>query len=434
MRSILFFLLIQILCAFGFILSAKAQTQQLSTQELSRNAYYSRQRAKVQPKEAYQVNPGMPVTGITLQIDTTDVFSGAYIVHQADTFYLEQDEHAPASDSLRQSSLVIFDKPVEQFLFYPASIQGEVTFAFLNANVGQKKSINDNLRRSTSAVSKCQEPALVPQSEWRAGLPPPSYTRRATQVEHVIVHHAATSNNLTNYENVVRNIYLLHTEVNGWSDIGYNYLIAQDGTIFAGRSMGNQSVSTDNIQGAHFCGKNSGTMGICLLGNYETAFPTDTAVASLVKLTGWKIFKENLDPLGESPHAGDGALASIAGHRNGCATLCPGEHLYERLPEIRLSVQNYITTDCQEAPAPTPTVFNIYPIPTDGELTIVLPGDAVADTLVLYDMMGRIHPVVSEVEDNKLVVDTQMLANGVYILQVSGNGFKERRKILVVGD
>ena len=431
MRSILFFLFVQILCAFGFVLSIKAQTQRLSTQELSRNAHYSRQRAQVQPKEAYRLNPGMPVTGITLQIDTTDVFSGAYIVYQADTFYLEQDEHAPASDSLRQSSLVIFDKPVKQFLFYPASIRGEVTFAFLNANVGQKKSANDNLRKNQSpAVDKCQEPALVPQSEWREGLPTPSYTRQATQVEHVIVHHAATSNDLTNYENVVRNIYLLHTEVNGWSDIGYNYLIAQDGTIFAGRSAGNQSVSTDNIQGAHFCGKNSGTMGICLLGNYETAFPTDTAVASLVKLTGWKLAKENLDPLGESPHAGEGELATLAGHRNGCATLCPGEHLYERLPEIRLSVQDYIATDCQEAP----TAFNIYPIPTDGELTIVLPGDAVADTLVLYDMMGRIHPVVSQVEDNKLVVDIQMLAAGVYTLQISGAGFEGRRKILVVGD
>ena len=431
MRPILFFLLVQILCAFGFVLSTKAQTQRLSTQELSRNTHYSRQRAQIQPKKAYQVNPGLPVTGITLQIDTADVFTGAYIVHQADTFYLEQDEHAPASDSLRQSTLIIFDKPIEQFLFYPARIRGEVTFAFLNASIGQKKSTHDNLRKNnSSAVNKCQEPALVPQSEWRAGLPAPSYTRQATPVAHVIVHHAATSNDLTNYENVVRNIYLLHTEVNGWSDIGYNYLIAQDGTIFAGRSAGNQSVSTDNIQGAHFCGKNSGTMGICLLGNYETAFPTDTAVASLVKLTGWKLAQENLDPLGESPHAGDGELATVAGHRDGCATLCPGEHLYERLPEIRLSVQEYIAAGCREEPI----VFTVYPIPTEGELTIVLPGDAVADMLVLYDMAERTHPVVSEVEDNKLVVNTRMLANGVYILQVSGAGFEERRKILVVGN
>lgn len=182
----------------------------------------------------------------------------------------------------------------------------------------------------------------VPQAEWRAGLPAPNYSRSFTEVLHVVVHHSAGSNTATNYTQVVRDIYLYHTEVNGWSDIGYNYLIAQDGTIFAGRDpgMGEQ----DNVLGAHFCGSNSNTMGICLLGNYETASPSDPAWTSLEELTAYKLGKEQLDPMGNYPHA-FGQLPAIAGHRDGCSTLCPGGHVYDQLNLLRSDVSQMMN-DC----------------------------------------------------------------------------------------
>ena len=172
----------------------------------------------------------------------------------------------------------------------------------------------------------------IPQSEWRAGLAPPNYTRSFTNVLHVVVHHAAGSNSNTNYIQVVRDIYVYHTEVNGWSDIGYNYLIAQDGTIFTGRDP--NEGEQDNVLGAHFCGKNSGTMGICLLGNYETAIPTSTALQSLTTLVTYKIDKEALDPFGQYPHS-SGNLPTILGHRDGCSTACPGANVYRLLDDLR---------------------------------------------------------------------------------------------------
>lgn len=182
----------------------------------------------------------------------------------------------------------------------------------------------------------------VPQSEWRSGLAAPSFTRSFTDVSHLIVHHSAGSNTNTNYTQVVRDIYLYHTEVNGWSDIGYNYLIAQNGVIYTGRDPANGE--QDNVRGAHFCGANSNTMGICLLGNYQSAELSMPAFSSLTSILAFKTNKEGIDPLASSQHT-QGVIPNIAGHRDGCATLCPGENVYQLLGTIRTSVSDDLE-DC----------------------------------------------------------------------------------------
>ncbi|MEQ9304994.1 MAG: N-acetylmuramoyl-L-alanine amidase [Marinoscillum sp.] len=181
----------------------------------------------------------------------------------------------------------------------------------------------------------------IPQSEWRSGLEAPSYNRSFTNVEHVIVHHSAGSNTSTNYTQVVRDIYIYHTESNGWSDIGYNYLIAQNGALYAGRDPagGDQ----DNVLGAHFCGSNSSTMGVCLLGNYETAEPNSNTWETLQMVAGYKIQKEGLDPLTASNHP-LGNIGHIAGHRDGCSTACPGQNVYKLLPNLRAETAENLET------------------------------------------------------------------------------------------
>lgn len=51
-----------------------------------------------------------------------------------------------------------------------------------------------------------------------------------------------------------------HVEDNGWSDIGYHYLIDRDGTVTPGRPMGRA--------GAHVKGHNANTVGIALWGGH----------------------------------------------------------------------------------------------------------------------------------------------------------------------
>lgn len=222
---------------------------------------------------------------------------------------------------------------------------------------------------------------MIDQEIWRQGLTPPDYERIYTPVRNIIIHHTAGSNTDTNYIQVVRSHYIYHTEVRGWSDIGYNYLIAQDGSLFKGRDPG--ELEQDYVMGAHFCASNTGTLGISLLGTYSEILPSDTALHSLYALLAWKTGKDSLDPLGSAAHPLNRDLPVIAGHRDGCATECPGQMFYNTLPEVRQEVYE-IFLDCNYAVKPlivNGTIDTNYRLSLEGdELTVwgdFIPGDII---------------------------------------------------------
>ena len=84
-------------------------------------------------------------------------------------------------------------------------------------------------------ADECAKPSAITPETWRAGLDDPTPGRNEVLVKHCIIHHAASNNSHTDFTYVVRNIYLLHTQTNGWDDIGYNYLIAPNGDVYIGR-------------------------------------------------------------------------------------------------------------------------------------------------------------------------------------------------------
>lgn len=54
----------------------------------------------------------------------------------------------------------------------------------------------------------------------------------------------------------------------GWSDVGYHYVILQDGTIQLGRPL--------ELVGAHCKGRNKNSVGICYIGGLRDREPADT--------------------------------------------------------------------------------------------------------------------------------------------------------------
>ena len=234
------------------------------------------------------------------------------------------------------------------FLSYSGRASEEIVLEEVEENV-EVYLINSGETPQAAATFRMESPnectfsfSAIPQSEWRAGLPEPNYTRSSTNVRHLVVHHSAGSNTNSNYTQVVRDIYLYHTQVNGWSDIGYNYLVAQDGSIYNGRDPG--ALEQDDVLGAHFCGSNSTTMGICMLGNYETTQTNSANYMSLLDIITWKLDHEGLSPYTKNQHA-LGNFDAIIGHRDGCSTLCPGENVYNRLAEVQLEVQNKLNCE-----------------------------------------------------------------------------------------
>lgn len=281
-------------------------------------------------------------TGLTIRCESTgrapaslelNIIAGmAYLRQQVNT-----DEHAAGNQGYVQYNFMVVESTWTR-LELPVATPGKYHFIFQKVPGVQE---GNSLYKNDHA---CDMPTLVLQSQWRTGLPAPVPGRTATITRHCIVHHSAGGNNTINYTQLVRDYYVQHTQVNGWDDIGYNYLVAANGTVYAGRDPEQQGIAQDNVLGAHFCGKNSFTMGVCVMGDYTNLAPSAQAMASLNQLLSWKMWKDRIPVFDSLPHpgAGDPYLQRLAGHRDGCATSCPGNLLYAQLPAIRTTVKSNI--------------------------------------------------------------------------------------------
>ena len=279
-----------------------------------------------------------------------------------------------------------------------------------------------NGRRSQASSNDCFAFESIPQSSWRQGLPAPNFDRIQHNVSHLVVHHTAGSNSNTNYTQVIRDIYLFHTEVNQWSDIGYNFLIAQDGTIFEGRDPGDDLTEFE-VVGAHFCGKNTGTLGVAMLGNYELATPTEDALLSLQSVLATAADFFDIDVLQESPHRGS-TLAHIAGHRDGCATLCPGENLYPLLAGISEQVFNMLICEEQDS-LERPLSFGFFPNPISAAEYLNINAPDSTDQADVISLSGKVWSSIP-IQEGQIYLGG--IPPGIYLLRM--NGFQSQKLII----
>jgi hypothetical protein len=174
-------------------------------------------------------------------------------------------------------------------------------------------------------------PGVVSRSEWGASSElgdncwSPMWGRTAKMV---FVHHTAGSNRYSVRESpsVVRGIQAYHTQGQGWCDIGYNALIDRFGNIYEGRRGGLRKP----IRGAHAGDFNTNTVGVSLMGNFETAQPPRPSLNALVRFIGWRL-GTSFTPVRGGVRVNGEKFARIAGHRDAMSTSCPGRHVYSRL-------------------------------------------------------------------------------------------------------
>jgi putative cell wall-binding protein len=202
------------------------------------------------------------------------------------------------------------------------------------------------------------QPAVIPRSGWGANE---SYRfddgreiwrRDFHPIQKLVVHHTAGTNNDPNPAATIRSIYYYHAVTQGWGDIGYNFLIDQSGRVYEGRYSraypAGASPSGDDSRGfgvvaGHARTYNAGTVGVGLLGSFDSQAPTSAARQALVRTLAWLAAKHRVDPRGSGPYVNpiDGttrSFANIAAHRDLNATACPGTHFYGQLPAIRTQV------------------------------------------------------------------------------------------------
>jgi flagellar hook assembly protein FlgD len=164
----------------------------------------------------------------------------------------------------------------------------------------------------------------------------------ADRLRVVTVHHTAGSNSYSRSSSaaIVRGIQRYHVLSNGWDDIGYNFLVDKYGQVFEGRAGG----ITRNVVGAHAGGFNTGSVGIAVIGNYQSASFSAAARNALEDLLAWRLDVGHVHPRGVVSRVSAGSskwpagavvrLRAVSGHRDTSLTSCPGNRIYSRLDSV----------------------------------------------------------------------------------------------------
>ncbi len=235
----------------------------------------------------------------------------------------------------------------------------------------------------------------------------PKWPPEIYPVKKFVIHHTAgDSHNKIDPKEAIRNIYRWHAIIieGGWGDIGYNYIIDQEGNIYEGRFGGDGAQAGHTFNGPYCkrigtagqdsapCGiskgdveigyqMNAGTVGIAVLGNFNTEIANEkvkTAIAKLINLKSqsaqmnlndtadWGVPIKVKSPDGMEPGIVESAirdsgmlltgknltfdfdftdpakplavvhgLPAIISHRDVDRTSCPGDNFYPQLEEIR---------------------------------------------------------------------------------------------------
>lgn len=129
------------------------------------------------------------------------------------------------------------------------------------------------------------------------------------KIKEIIIHCSATQEGK---DFGAKHIRRWHMNGNGWSDIGYHYVITLNGMVQLGRD--------ESVIGAHAKGHNKHSIGICYIGGIDVqGNPKDTRTpqqdAALVNLL--KILKEKYPE------------AHIMGHNEVSGKACPSFDVQE---------------------------------------------------------------------------------------------------------
>lgn len=166
---------------------------------------------------------------------------------------------------------------------------------------------------------------IITREEW--GAEKPRRKPESHRPLRIVIHHSYRptasdymAESSTGRKKTILGIQRYHVHENGWNDIGYHFLVGPDGSVYAGRSP-------DTI-GSHCGGKlpdgvrrifgNAGSIGICLIGDYDRESPSAVMLSALNELIGDLMDRYGID------------TTQIRGHFeawNRPTKTCPGRNL-----------------------------------------------------------------------------------------------------------
>ena len=144
----------------------------------------------------------------------------------------------------------------------------------------------------------------------------------------VIIHHSVVDEG--DDIQTLLDIQNFHRNDRGWADVAYHYFVGQSGIIYEGRDI--------NVRGTHVANFNTGSVGVCLLGNFMNSAPTIEQIDSTRRLIQWL--------------AQELQLSHLAGHYDfNDQTQCPGDNLvvylddFAQASSLERGTDGYISPD-----------------------------------------------------------------------------------------
>lgn len=293
----------------------------------------------------------------------------------------------------------------------------DVTLTYIDASGGPT---GDQAQRTAVARTSTlgdSTPPIISRAEWGADESlrfdadgEEKWGREYLPVTQAVIHSTVTQNHPSNPAAVVRSIYYYHAITRDWGDVGYSYMIDEQGRIYEGRAGGK------NVVAGHGRCYNPGTIGIAALGWYGPAYggtpagiyPPAALVSSLKQLLSWQFDMHGIDPFGRGVYTRRSVqpladIRNIGAHYDlsnstwpcGNTHVDPGKYLYDRFPEIRQAVADALGY----RPTPNPVVESVRFWPTNLYTTDTLRVDVTIrnDGTGVMDTQGP-HPSTSYLE------------------------------------
>lgn len=219
------------------------------------------------------------------------------------------------------------------------------SFLYVNQTPAAGSSVNRTIVSDNTATSQreidCEDAQRKYPDEFKTAQTVHTYQgkdlrwarRYSKEIKQIVVHHTALEaqhDGRTGAEKM-RALYDYHANNRGWGDVGYHYIIDDEGNIYEGRSGG------DYVVGGHAYCNNVGTIGIAMMGNFEIEKPTNEQLTSLRWLINELATKYNINPTGTVERYGK-RMPTIVGHGDVVSTICPGFFVENILSQIRKHV------------------------------------------------------------------------------------------------
>lgn len=211
---------------------------------------------------------------------------------------------------------------------------------------------------------------IIGRAQWGAR---PAKNRTSvpwTQRRSFVVHYSAGPSTQT-----VKQIQNYHMDGNGWSDVGYNFLVDVSGRIYEGRGW--------TIVGAHAPNHNTSGIGVCMIGRDGDSTP------AAKKAIRW---------LYDEANRRAGRTLQRLGHRDVYSTSCPGNELHAWV-KAGMPVEKGSTLSAKE-------VWS-YPIRTDDG-----PGDVWQASTVLGHLEKSQDRIEAKIDGQRAVIDELSKAVG----------------------